>query len=76
MCIRDRADIVHLSEPHTGLADQFTVSRVAHQIDAEARGWVHSVTYELDRSKAVSPLILDDATDGILDSDRLGRATA
>lgn len=72
----DLADIVHLSEPHAGLADQFTVSRVSHQIDAEARGWVHSVTYELDRSKAVSPLILDDAADGILDSDRLGRATA
>lgn len=72
----DLADLVHITEPITGTADQFTIRSISHQLDAESGAWVHSVTYGLERSKAISPLILDDTAAGLLDEDRLGRDAA
>lgn len=71
----DLTDIVALTEEHTGISGQFTVQAVRHQLNAAERGWAHMVDYELEESKAIAELILDDDDFGILDTNRLGRTT-
>lgn len=71
--INDLADIVHITEPHVGIAAQYTIQQVAHQLDAESRGWVHQVSYVLEESKAVDVFIVSSSLSGIIGTNRLGR---
>ncbi|MEZ5846495.1 MAG: hypothetical protein R3C70_07075 [Geminicoccaceae bacterium] len=70
----DIGDAIHITNSYAGIDDQFTVISIDHDISADG-GWVHQVSYGLERSREFDTLVLNSMTRGILDTNRLGRAS-
>lgn len=63
------ADVVAVTERHSGLDSQFTILELGHEIQAADAGWIHTVEMQLQRVRAVDRFVLDASS---LDNDRLG----
>lgn len=72
----DLADVIHVTEGHSGVSHQYTIQQVSHQLMAADRGWQHQVTYALELSKAVDVFIISSSLSGIIGTNRLGRVTS
>ena len=72
----DLADVIHVTEAHSGVSHQYTIQQVNHQLMAADRGWAHQVTYALEFSKAVDVFIISSSLSGIIGTNRLGRVTS
>ena len=68
---REIGEKLNIEVPVLGVNSEFTIFGIEHTITAEGGGFVHSVLYDVERSTPQNLLILDNATFGVLDGDRI-----
>ena len=68
------ADKIHLTNSLEGIDAQYTIIGLVHEVEQTTRGFIHDTTYRTELARLGELLILNDATNGILNTNRLGRA--
>ena len=64
---RELGDTVHVAESETGLAAQFTIMGLEHDIRTDGAGFEHELSYTVEEFRDQEVMILDDAVFGILE---------
>lgn len=72
--VNDLGDIVHITNSHLGLNQQYTIVGLQHDVVADGGGgFIHAASYELELSVSGTTLVLNHPVRGRLDFNRLGR---